>query len=132
MANDEPNEPAGGVRWTVPGHFANCWRGKNGIGETFLASVIVFAAINIPLGFLTQYARDASWPQTAQSAILWLGVIGAILTVTWFAVSMWRSARRDFLLGKRFWPIVASLIAVLAATAFMTRLVVGFIDGLMR
>lgn len=134
MTNVEPDESA---KWTVPGHFANSWRGRNGIGETFLASVIVFSVVNIPLSFLTQYAKDARWPQPAQSALLWLGFAGATFTVVWFTVSMWRSARRDFLLGKRFWPIVASLAAAslaaaLAAGAFATMIVVSFIGGTAR
>jgi hypothetical protein len=41
---------------------------------------------------------------------------------------MWRAARRSFLLGKRFWPIVASFAVVVVPTAFAAM----FIGTLMR
>jgi hypothetical protein len=127
--DDELREPS---RGTVLGHFINCWRGESEIGDAFLASVIIFSAVNIPLGLLRQHASSAGWSQTQQSAIVVLGLIGSAFVVTWFTVSMWRAARRKFLLGQRFWPIVASLAAALVAGGYVTAFVVGFIDGNMR
>jgi hypothetical protein len=130
MSNDD-GELRKPRRGTVFGHFINCWRGETGIGDAFLASVIVFSAVNIPLTFLRQHASSAGWSQTQQSAILMLGMMGSAFAVTWFTVSMWRAARRSFLLGQQFWPIVASLAAALAAGGYVAGFIMGYIDGIM-
>lgn len=117
---------------TVAGHFMACWRGENGLKDALFASVILAAIINIPLGFLISYAKGAGWAASYQLMIGILGLAGGTFVTTWFSVSMWRSARREFILGKRFLPIVASLLAMLAAGAFATFFVVGLADALMR
>jgi hypothetical protein len=91
-----------------------------------------YSAVNISLFFLQQYASSSGWSGYRQGAVSILGLIGPTFFVIWFTVSMWRAARRNFLLGQRFWPIVASLAAVFAAGAYVALFVVRYIDVFMR
>jgi hypothetical protein len=63
------------------------------------------------------------WPPHAQSMLLLLQAIVAPLFVVWFTVSMWRSARWNFLLGQRFWPIVASLTAAVVVAMWLANFI---------
>jgi hypothetical protein len=132
MPKSEPGKPAAPWEGTVLWHFVSCWRGECGIRDAFLASVIVFAGINGPLVLLRQYAIDAGWPHEIQAAVSMLRVIGGIFVAIWVIVSMWRSARRDFLRGQRFWPIVTALIVAMVATTYVSAFVIGLMDSLMR
>jgi hypothetical protein len=116
----------------VVGHFVGCWRGERGIRDAFFASVIVFAVINVPLVLLRQSAINAGSSHEVQSAVSMLELIGRVFVAVWFTVSMWRSARRDFLRGQRFWPIAVGLIVAMVATVYLSAFVVGLMDSLMR
>ena len=52
-----------------------------------------------------------------------------VFILTWYTVSVWRSARRSFLLGNRFWPIVASLAAIAVPAAYAAMFVAAFVRG---
>jgi hypothetical protein len=108
---------------TILGHFIDCWRGDARLWDAFLASVIVFAILVLPVALLREYAHSSGWPPHTQSMLLLLQATVAPLFVVWFTVSMWRSARRNFLLGQRFWPIVASLTAAVVVAMWLANFI---------
>jgi tellurite resistance protein TehA-like permease len=115
------------VRYFLPWHFISCWRGERTVADTLLSSVVAYAVIGIALFLLNDFAQKRGLFPEFELVLSVLGLIGLSLFVTGFVFSMWRSARHDFLLGRWFWPIVASLVAVGIATAFLTRVVLIFV-----
>lgn len=112
--------------------FAKCWRGECEISVAFLSAFVLGIVITQPLFLLWEHATAANWPGSLRWAIWSVWLLGALFVLTWYTVSMWRSSRRSFLLGKRFWPIAASLAAVLVPTAFAAVFVNSIINALMR
>jgi hypothetical protein len=115
------------ARYFLPWHFISCWRGERGVVDTLLASVVANGAVNITLYLLNDFAQTRGLLPEFFPVLTVLALVGISLLVTWFVVSMWRSARHDFLRGRRISPVVASLIAAGSATAFLAYIIVRFI-----
>jgi hypothetical protein len=121
----------GTARWARE-YFTTCWRGERGLADTFWVAVIVYFAATGPISILINHARGADWPREIQSLMISLAPFLVLTAIVWVTVSIWRSARRNFVLGQRFWPIVASISAAIFATYFVVTFVNGYVTSLVR
>jgi hypothetical protein len=110
----------------VWGHFGRCWRGECSLLITFLTGTGVWAVVTAFFFWLEQRAGEGHW-----SADVRFFVFGSKLSVMglvsgWLAVGLLRSSLRNYLLGRRFWPIVAGIYgAALAIVTVWTVVYVG-------
>jgi hypothetical protein len=114
----------------VWGQLRKCWRGEFELPITLVSALALAGAINLSFRYVQRYASALSWPTDIQSAIGTMAFVGSVGVVVWFAVSIWRSARRSFLLGNRFWPIVASLGTAVAVGAYVLAFLDGYFKGI--
>jgi hypothetical protein len=90
-------------------HLGRCWRGECTLLITFLTGTGVVAAVVFPLFWLAGSAITEQWSPEMHFAILMLKFVGLVLAWLWLGVGLLRSSLRNYLLGRRFWPIVAGI-----------------------
>jgi hypothetical protein len=85
----------------------------------------VVAAVVFPLFWLAGIAITEQWSPEMNFAILMLKFVGLILAWLWLGVGLLRSSLRNYLLGRRFWPIVAGIYGGLIAIATAWLVITG-------
>ena len=105
-------------------HLGRCWRGECTLLITFVTGNGVSAAL-LPLSWLATRASAEHWLPEIHFAILLLRYLGSVLALSWFSVGMLRSSLRNYLLGRRFWPIVAGIYGGLTAIATAWLVITG-------
>jgi hypothetical protein len=93
----------------VLGHFGRCWRGECSLLVTFLTGTFVAGLVSVFVFWLEGRAHRAHWSADSLLAVLALGLIGDVLAWGWSGVGLLRCSRRNYHLGRTFWPIVAGI-----------------------
>ena len=93
----------------VLGHFGRCWRGECSLLITFLTGTCVVGAVSVFVFWLEGRANSGRWSADSLSAIFALGLFGYVLAWVWSGVGLLRSSRRNYHLGRTFWPMVAGI-----------------------